>query len=86
MESLSLPLTGLDSKVTPENGLEFWGNSFVADPFGSVIAEASDNEEEVLVIGMRSETDGRSAQELAFLSRPPHRRLCTHYETLACLK
>jgi N-carbamoylputrescine amidase len=34
---------------TPENGLEFWGNSFVSDPFGRVIAQASANEEEVLV-------------------------------------
>jgi N-carbamoylputrescine amidase len=35
---------------TPENGLEFWGNSFVADPFGRVIAQASASAEEVLVI------------------------------------
>jgi len=34
---------------TPENGLEFWGNSFVSDPFGRVIAQASAGEEEVLV-------------------------------------
>jgi N-carbamoylputrescine amidase len=35
---------------TPENGLEFWGNSFVSDPFGRVIAQASASEEEVLVM------------------------------------
>jgi len=34
---------------TPESGLEFWGNSFVSDPFGRVIAQASTSEEEVLV-------------------------------------
>jgi N-carbamoylputrescine amidase len=34
---------------TLENGLEFWGNSFVADPFGRVIAQASASDEEVLV-------------------------------------
>src|SRR5882724_10872367 len=34
---------------TPESGLEFWGNSFVADPFGRVIAQASASEEQVLV-------------------------------------
>jgi N-carbamoylputrescine amidase len=34
---------------TPENGLEFWGNSFVSDPFGRVIAQAPPNEEQVLV-------------------------------------
>jgi N-carbamoylputrescine amidase len=30
-------------------GLEFWGGSFIADPFGQVIAEASHNKEEILV-------------------------------------
>jgi N-carbamoylputrescine amidase len=37
----------------PENGdpgLEFWGNSFVADPFGQVVAEASNDKEEILVV------------------------------------
>jgi N-carbamoylputrescine amidase len=30
-------------------GLEFWGSSFVADPFGVVIAEASTDKEEILL-------------------------------------
>ena len=30
-------------------GLEFWGTSFLADPFGVVIAEASTGGEEILV-------------------------------------
>ena len=34
---------------TPESGLEFWGNSFVSDPFGRVIAQASALDEQVLV-------------------------------------
>jgi N-carbamoylputrescine amidase len=34
----------------PERGLEFWGGSFVADPFGKVIAEASHDREETLVV------------------------------------
>jgi N-carbamoylputrescine amidase len=33
----------------PDHGLEFWGNSFVADPFGRVIAQAPSSEEQVLV-------------------------------------
>jgi N-carbamoylputrescine amidase len=33
----------------PDHGLEFWGSSFIADPFGQVIAEASTNHEEILV-------------------------------------
>jgi N-carbamoylputrescine amidase len=38
-------------EVPPEGGpgLEFWGSSFVADPFGIVIAEASTDREEILV-------------------------------------
>jgi N-carbamoylputrescine amidase len=34
---------------SPESGLEFWGNSFVSDPFGRVVAQASTDQEEVLV-------------------------------------
>jgi N-carbamoylputrescine amidase len=33
----------------PDRGLEFWGSSFIADPFGQVIAEASAGAEEILV-------------------------------------
>ena len=33
----------------PDNGLEFWGSSFIADPFGQVIAQASVDREEILV-------------------------------------
>jgi N-carbamoylputrescine amidase len=35
---------------TAGDGLEFWGTSFVADPFGVVLAEGSTNEEEILVV------------------------------------
>jgi N-carbamoylputrescine amidase len=31
-------------------GIEFWGNSFVADPFGQVISEASNDKDEILVV------------------------------------
>jgi len=34
----------------PEHGLEFWGGSFVADPFGQVLAEASHDSEETLIV------------------------------------
>jgi N-carbamoylputrescine amidase len=33
-----------------ENGLEFWGHSFVADPFGQIVAEGSEHDEEILVV------------------------------------
>jgi len=32
----------------PGHGIEFWGSSFVADPFGQVIAQASADKEEIL--------------------------------------
>ena len=32
------------------DGLEFWGGSFVADPFGQVVAEASRDKEETLIV------------------------------------
>jgi N-carbamoylputrescine amidase len=31
-------------------GLDFWGNSFVADPFGQILSEASTDKEEILVV------------------------------------
>jgi N-carbamoylputrescine amidase len=37
-------------RVTPADpGLEFWGTSFLADPFGIVVAQASTDKEEILV-------------------------------------
>jgi N-carbamoylputrescine amidase len=33
-----------------EGGLEFWGRSFVSDPFGVVLREASGEQEELLVV------------------------------------
>src|SRR5450432_2151851 len=34
----------------PDKGLEFWGASFVSDPFGRILAEASHDKEEILVV------------------------------------
>ena len=33
----------------PGRGLEFWGGSFIADPFGRIIAQASHDKEEILL-------------------------------------
>src|SRR6201996_528751 len=33
---------------TPENGIQFWGGSFIADPFGRIVAKASHDKEEIL--------------------------------------
>ena len=40
-------------------GLEFWGGSFIADPFGRVIAKASHEKEEILL----AEVDGKLIEE-----------------------
>jgi N-carbamoylputrescine amidase len=34
----------------PKGGLEFWGASFVSDPFGRVVKRASHDREEILVV------------------------------------
>ena len=34
----------------PDGGIEFWGGTFAADPFGRVIARASPDREEVLLV------------------------------------
>jgi len=44
----------------PEAGLEFWGGSFVADPFGRVLAEASHDCDETLIV----ECDPRQIEEV----------------------
>jgi N-carbamoylputrescine amidase len=44
----------------PDHGLEFWGSSFIADPFGQIIAEASVDREEILT----AECDPRRMDEV----------------------
>jgi N-carbamoylputrescine amidase len=40
-------------------GIEFWGNSFVADPAGQLLAEGSNDKEEILVV----EIDPQKSEE-----------------------
>ena len=46
---------------TPQSGLEFWGGSFIADPFGRLIAQASHDKEEILIaeIDLKLQEDTR---------------------------
>jgi N-carbamoylputrescine amidase len=44
----------------PGAGLEFWGGSFLCDPFGRVIAEASHDKEEILI----GEVDLRALEDI----------------------
>jgi hypothetical protein len=52
--------TAWATKGRPRPGLEFWGGSFVADPFGQVLAEASHDREETLIV----ECDPRRIEEV----------------------
>ncbi len=45
---------------TGDAGLEFWGNSFVADPFGQIVAKAISSEEEILIV----ECDSSKSEEI----------------------
>jgi len=38
------------NRVGVEDGLEFWGSTFVSDPFGEVIARAASSVEETLIV------------------------------------
>jgi N-carbamoylputrescine amidase len=40
---------GFENNPEGESGINFWGQSFVADPHGKVVAEASGDQEEVLI-------------------------------------
>ncbi len=42
-------LKAADGSNSESPGIEFWGSSFVADPFGVVVAEASIDREEILL-------------------------------------
>jgi N-carbamoylputrescine amidase len=38
------------NRVGTEDGIEFWGGSFVADPNGNILAHASHNREETIIV------------------------------------
>jgi len=40
---------GLEKQDKNSPGIEFWGSSFIADPQGVIIAQASTNKEEILI-------------------------------------
>ncbi|PYX80951.1 MAG: acyltransferase, partial [Acidobacteria bacterium] len=46
--------------VAPGDGLEFWGGSFLCDPFGRIVLQGSHDKEEVLV----GEVDLRELEEV----------------------
>jgi N-carbamoylputrescine amidase len=40
---------GLEKETKDSEGIEFWGKSFICDPQGIIIAEASHDKEEILI-------------------------------------
>ena len=61
------------NRVGREGGLKFWGGSFVADPFGEVVARASHSKEEVLVATLDLDRIQVSQEGWRFLyNRRPH--------------
>ena len=51
----------------PGPGLEFWGGSFIADPFGRILAKASHNKEEILIADLDSKLIEVTRQHWPFL-------------------
>jgi N-carbamoylputrescine amidase len=56
------------NRVGREDGLRFWGGSFVADPFGEVVARASSSRPEVLVADLDLRKIRESQQGWGFLA------------------
>src|ERR1041384_1653104 len=55
------------NRVGPEGQLRFWGQSFVVDPFGRILAKASAEDEEVLVVECDLDLIDRTRQNWPFL-------------------
>jgi N-carbamoylputrescine amidase len=55
------------NRVGREGKLKFWGQSFVADPFGRVVAKASADQEEILVIDCDTDKIDQTRQNWPFL-------------------
>jgi N-carbamoylputrescine amidase len=45
----SVNRVGFEKPIKEQPGIEFWGSSFITDPQGVIIAEASQNKEEILL-------------------------------------
>jgi N-carbamoylputrescine amidase len=52
---------------TPGDGIEFWGNSFISDPFGRVLQKAAADKEEILVATVDPKVQEETRQLWPFL-------------------
>ncbi|MEO8604801.1 MAG: carbon-nitrogen hydrolase [bacterium] len=55
------------NRVGLEGNLEFWGGSFVADPFGRILAKASHDREEILIVPCDRRLIGETRRNWPFL-------------------
>jgi N-carbamoylputrescine amidase len=55
------------NRVGREGKLNFWGQSFVSDPFGRIIAKASPDQEEILVVECDLSNIDQTRQNWPFL-------------------
>ena len=46
---------GLEPNPSGEGGIEFWGHSFIAGPQGEILAQASADQEEILMAELNRE-------------------------------
>ncbi len=58
---------GVENKGPEGAGIEFWGGSFIADPFGRIIAKASHDREEILYAEIDSKLVEVTRQHWPFL-------------------
>jgi N-carbamoylputrescine amidase len=49
------------------SGLEFWGRSFIADPFGRILAQASHDKEEIVTAAIDASLVETTRQHWPFL-------------------
>ena len=59
------------NRVGREGGLNFWGTSFVSDPFGRILKQASADEEETLIVPCALDRLNTTRQYWPFFPRPP---------------
>lgn len=55
------------NRIGLENDIRFWGSSFVSDPYGRILAQASTNKEEVLIVPIDFSVTEKMREEWPFL-------------------
>ena len=55
------------NRVGKEDKMQFWGGSFIADPYGEIVARASSTKEQVLVAEIDLELIEHSQEGWGFL-------------------